>query len=131
MKRCARFSGSTTTVRWETDCHGPVLSVRTRGLSGPAPLVIVEAQGTLDDLLAKDEKTLLSVYTAEDDTEIVVSGAAAVASVRRRRRPPLRTGHGRTVAADHRTGTLARGSLPCGQSAARHRARRRQARRGD
>lgn len=63
--------GYTNTVRWETERGGPVLKVRTRGLSGPAPLAVIEAQGTLDDLLAKDEKTLLSTFTADDDTEIV------------------------------------------------------------
>ena len=51
--------GYTNAMRWETERDGPVLRVRTRGLSGAAPLVIIEAQGALDDLLAKDEKTLL------------------------------------------------------------------------
>ncbi len=62
--------GYANTLLWETERDGPVLKVRTRGLSGPAPLVIIDAQGALDDLLAKDEKTLLSVYRTEDDTEV-------------------------------------------------------------
>ncbi|MBB2989645.1 hypothetical protein FHR72_001108 [Mycolicibacterium iranicum] len=66
-------------VRWEThriggrdDEPGPALAVRTRGLTGPAPLVIVEARGALalEDLLAKDEKTLLRTFRT-DDEEIV------------------------------------------------------------
>lgn len=63
--------GYTNTVRWETERDGPVLKVRTRNLSGPAPLAVIEARGTLDDLLGKDEKTLLSGFVADDDTEIV------------------------------------------------------------
>ncbi|MHA0285624.1 DNA methyltransferase [Mycobacterium sp. C3-094] len=63
-------------VRWEThrvggrdDEPGPALSVRTRGLTGPAPLVIIEARGALalEDLLAKDEKTLLRTFHADDE----------------------------------------------------------------
>lgn len=62
--------GYANTLLWETERDGPVLKVRTRGLSGPAPLAIIDAQGALDDLLAKDEKTLLSVYRTEDDNEV-------------------------------------------------------------
>ena len=58
--------GYTNALRWETERDGPVLRVRTRALSGAAPLVIIEAQGALDDLLAKDEKTLLEVFRTED-----------------------------------------------------------------
>ena len=63
-------------IRWETeriggrdDEPGPVLAVRTRGLTGPAPLVIVEARGALalEDLLAKDEKTLLRSFHTDDE----------------------------------------------------------------
>ncbi|BBY73588.1 restriction endonuclease subunit M [Mycolicibacterium parafortuitum] len=66
-------------VRWEThriggrdDEPGPALSVRTRGLTGPAPLVIIEARGALalEDLLSKDEKSLLRTFHT-DDEEIV------------------------------------------------------------
>ena len=66
-------------VRWESqrlggtaDEQGPVLALRARGLIGPAPLVIVEARGALalEDLLAKDEKSLLRSYHT-DDEEIV------------------------------------------------------------
>jgi hypothetical protein len=63
--------GYTNTVRWETERDGPALKVRTRGLSSPAPLAVIEARGTLDDLLAKDEKTLLSTFIVEDGTEIL------------------------------------------------------------
>lgn len=69
--RIREVLGYANSVRWETERDGPVLRVRTRGLTGPAPLVIVEAQGELEDLLAKDEKTLLSAFSGEDDTEIV------------------------------------------------------------
>lgn len=71
--------GYNNPVRWEThriggrdDEPGPALAVRTRGLTGPAPLVIVEARGglALEDLLAKDEKTLLRTFHT-DDEEIV------------------------------------------------------------
>ncbi len=62
--------GYTNTTRFQTERHGPILTVRTRGLSGPAPLAIIEAQGDLDELLAKDEKTLLSTFVTEGDDEI-------------------------------------------------------------
>ncbi|MGB3287474.1 Eco57I restriction-modification methylase domain-containing protein [Mycolicibacter algericus] len=47
---------------------GPVVALRARGLAGAAPLVIVEARGdaALEDLLAKDEKSLLRGYLTED-----------------------------------------------------------------
>ena len=63
-------------VRWEThriggrdDDPGPAIAVRTRGLTGPAPLVIIEARGALalEDLLAKDEKTLLRTFHTDDE----------------------------------------------------------------
>lgn len=64
-------------LRWEftrlgaTDTEdGPALAVRTRGLTGPAPLVIVEgaAELSVEQLLSKDEKTLRSTFrTGEDD----------------------------------------------------------------
>jgi hypothetical protein len=65
-------------VRWESqrlggtaDEPGPVLALRARGLTGPAPLVIVEARGAvaLEDLLGKDEKSLLRTYYADDVPE--------------------------------------------------------------
>jgi hypothetical protein len=57
----ARLGGSDTEA-------GPVIAVRTRGLTGAAPLVIVEARGALalEDLLAKDEKTLLRSFHTDD-----------------------------------------------------------------
>ncbi|OBG06224.1 Eco57I restriction-modification methylase domain-containing protein [Mycolicibacter sinensis] len=47
---------------------GPVLALRARGLAGPAPLAIVEARGALalEDLLAKDEKSLLRGYLTDE-----------------------------------------------------------------
>ena len=66
-------------IRWETrrlgglgSDPGPATAVRTRGLASPAPLVIVEARGglALEQLLAKDEKTLLRSFHS-DDEEIV------------------------------------------------------------
>lgn len=64
-------------LRWEftrlgaTETEdGPALAVRSRGLTGPAPLVIVEgaAELSIEQLLSKDEKTLRSTFrTGEDD----------------------------------------------------------------
>ncbi|WP_377453808.1 Eco57I restriction-modification methylase domain-containing protein [Rhodococcoides fascians] len=64
-------------LRWEftrvgaTEIEdGPALAVRARGLTGPAPLVIVEgaAELSVEQLLSKDEKTLRSTFrTGEDD----------------------------------------------------------------
>nr|WP_312638355.1 class I SAM-dependent DNA methyltransferase [Rhodococcus qingshengii] len=63
-------------VRWEivriggTDTEsGPALAVRTRGLAGPAPLVIVEGRAELsvEQLIAKDEKTLRTVFRTGDE----------------------------------------------------------------
>lgn len=77
--RLRRILGYDNEIRWETeriggrdDEPGSILAVRTRGLTGPAPLVIVEARGALalEDLLAKDEKTLLRSFHT-DDEEIV------------------------------------------------------------
>lgn len=67
--------GFDNTVRFETERiggidgqPGPVLTLRARGLAGPAPLVIVEARGglALEDLLARDEKSLLRGYLTYD-----------------------------------------------------------------
>ena len=77
--RLRNILGFENEIRWETeriggrdDEPGPVIAVRTRGLTGPAPLVIVEARGALalEDLLSKDEKTLLRSFHT-DDEEIV------------------------------------------------------------
>jgi hypothetical protein len=77
--RLREMLGFDNPVRWEAervggaaDGPGPVLALRARGLTGPAPLVIVEAHGAvaLEDLLAKDEKSLLRTYHS-DDEEIV------------------------------------------------------------
>ncbi len=48
---------------------GPALAVRARGLTGPAPLVIVEgaAELSVEQLLSKDEKTLRSTFRTGDD----------------------------------------------------------------
>ncbi len=72
--------GYTNPVRFDTERiggtdnqPGPVLAVRSRGLSGAAPLVIVEARGQLglEDLLAKDEKSLLRNFHLDDGEPIV------------------------------------------------------------
>jgi hypothetical protein len=49
---------------------GPVIGVMTPGLDGSAPLVIVEARAaeTVEDLIAKTGKTLLSPYEADEKT---------------------------------------------------------------
>lgn len=74
--RLRNILGYEDTVRWETarigeaETHaGPAITVRTRGLTGNAPLVIVEAHAglTIENLLAKDEKTLLRSFDTEDD----------------------------------------------------------------
>nr|WP_090276601.1 DNA methyltransferase [Mycolicibacterium komanii]CRL70030.1 type II restriction enzyme methylase subunit [Mycolicibacterium komanii] len=74
--RLREILGFDNDIRWETeriggvdDEPGPVIAVRTRGLTGSAPLVIVEARGALalEDLLAKDEKTLLRRFHTDDD----------------------------------------------------------------
>ncbi|MFD0449592.1 DNA methyltransferase [Rhodococcus aetherivorans] len=59
---CERLGGSDTEP-------GPVLAFRSRGLTGPAPLVIVEARAnlTIDDLLGKTEKTLLREFHTDDE----------------------------------------------------------------
>jgi hypothetical protein len=77
--RLRELLGFDNPVRWESqrlggaaDEPGPVLALRARGLAGPAPLVVVEARGAvaLEDLLGKDEKSLLRAYYS-DDEEIV------------------------------------------------------------
>ncbi|MGO9349550.1 MAG: class I SAM-dependent DNA methyltransferase [Mycobacterium sp.] len=77
--RLREMLGFDNPIRWESqrlgdtaDEPGPVLALRARGLTGPAPLVIVGAHGALalEDLLAKDEKSLLRTYHT-DDEEIV------------------------------------------------------------
>ncbi|MET9326644.1 class I SAM-dependent DNA methyltransferase, partial [Tsukamurella sp. NPDC003166] len=81
--------GFDNAVRWDVERvggsdtePGPVLEFRTRGLTGPAPFVVVEAAGglKLEDLLAKHEKTLLRVYH-RDDAEPIVSVAALLSTL--------------------------------------------------
>jgi methylase of polypeptide subunit release factors len=76
--RLREMLGFDNPVRWESqrlggtaDEPGPVLALRARGLIGPAPLVIIEAHGAvaLEDLLARDEKSLLRAYYADDVPE--------------------------------------------------------------
>ena len=52
--------------------RGPVIGVSTPDLGESAPLVIVEARAaeTVEDLIAKDGKTLLSPYEADEKTTI-------------------------------------------------------------
>lgn len=63
-------------LRWEftrvgaTETEdGPAVAVRARGLTGPAPLVIVEgtAELSVEQLLSKDEKTLRSTFRSGED----------------------------------------------------------------
>lgn len=75
--------GYDNSLRWDieriggsdTD-PGPALVVRARDLSGPAPFVLVEARGglELEDLLAKNEKTLLREFHTEADPIASVAG---------------------------------------------------------
>lgn len=74
--RLREILGFNNEIRWETeriggrdDEPGCVIAAHTRGLTGPPPLVVVEARGALalEDLLAKDEKTLLRSFHTEDE----------------------------------------------------------------
>ncbi|WP_328812283.1 DNA methyltransferase [Rhodococcus sp. NBC_00297] len=70
--------GATDTER------GPVLTVKARGLIGPAPLVIVEADANLsvEQLLARDEKSLLTPFRPNiDDSETLYSVAKTVSNL--------------------------------------------------
>lgn len=66
--------GYDNALRWEIERiggsdtePGPALAFRTRDLGGTAPLVLVEARGGLEieDLLAKDEKSLLREFHSD------------------------------------------------------------------
>lgn len=54
------------------DHEGPLTWVSTQGLTGTAPLAIVSAAATetVDDLVAKDARTLITPYVTDDDAEI-------------------------------------------------------------
>ena len=74
--RLLALLGFDSAVRWDIrrvggseTTEGPVIAFRTRDLKGPAPFVIIEARGglALEDLLAKEEKTLLRAFRTEDD----------------------------------------------------------------
>jgi hypothetical protein len=64
------------------DSRGPVLTVNSRGLTGPAPLAIVEAAAnlTVEQLLSRDEKTLSAPYRPEPDASDVYYSVARVLS---------------------------------------------------
>lgn len=75
--------GYDNSLRWDIERiggsdtePGPALAVRARDLSGPAPFVLVEARGglELEDLLAKNEKTLLREFHTEADPIASVAG---------------------------------------------------------
>lgn len=75
--------GFDSTLRWEVERvggsdtePGPALAFRARDLGGPAPFVLLEARGGLDveDLLAKNEKTLLREFHTESDAIVSVAG---------------------------------------------------------
>lgn len=74
--------GFDSTLLWETErrggtdtAAGPVLALRSNGLAGAAPLVIVEARAnlTVDDLLGKHEKTLLREFHTDDKPIVSVA----------------------------------------------------------
>jgi hypothetical protein len=84
--RLRALLGFDSSVRWDVNrlggsetAEGPVVAYRARDLTGPAPFVIVDARGGLavEDLLAKDEKTLLRAFRAEDE---VIESAAKLLS---------------------------------------------------
>lgn len=60
------------TGEYVLDHEGPLTWVSTQGLSGAAPLAIVSAAATqtVDDLVAKDARTLITPYVTDDDAEI-------------------------------------------------------------
>ncbi|NLU64267.1 class I SAM-dependent DNA methyltransferase [Rhodococcus sp. HNM0563] len=75
--------GFDNALRWQTERiggnetqPGPALAVHARDLGGSAPFVLVEACGglELEDLLAKNEKTLLREFHTENDTIVSVAG---------------------------------------------------------
>jgi hypothetical protein len=70
-------SGEYVLKRW-----GPVLGVTTPDLSEGAPLIIVEAQAaeTVEDLIVKDSRTLLTPYDVDEKTTI--SSVARLLSAR-------------------------------------------------
>src|SRR5690606_8789688 len=61
-----------TQVGLHHERRGPVVAVSAAGLTGAAPLVIVEAVAVdqVDDLLAKDADTLLIPYEVDEKTQI-------------------------------------------------------------
>ncbi|GBF17240.1 hypothetical protein Br6_04646 [Rhodococcus sp. Br-6] len=84
--RLRTILGFDSALRWESERlggsdtePGPVLALRSRGLTGPAPLVIVEARANLqiDDLLGKAEKTLIREFHTDDET---IGSAASLLS---------------------------------------------------
>lgn len=75
--------GFDNAVRWESERiggsetePGPAVLMRSRDLGGAAPFVMIEARGGLDieDLLAKNEKTLLRDFHTDTDTISSVAG---------------------------------------------------------
>ena len=84
------------------------------------------AAETVEDLLAKDGKTLLSPYEADEKTTLTSVARLLSDAVRRGRRTRVRPGAGRPVAAGRRAGPLGRGPLPGRRPAAGLRAQRHQ-----
>lgn len=78
--------GYADAIRWtaqrlgDADEPGPALAFRTPGLAGPAPLVIIEAAAglTVEQLIARDEKTLARTFHSGDGEPI--ESAAALLS---------------------------------------------------
>jgi hypothetical protein len=68
LRRVLSYDSGEYTLKQE----GPVIQVTTPDLSESAPLVIIEAKAaeTVEDLIAKDSKTLLSPYVVDEKTTI-------------------------------------------------------------
>lgn len=57
---------------FDVEPHETVLTVRSSGLSGPPPLVLIEANANLalESLLSKDANTLLQPFSVDEKTEL-------------------------------------------------------------
>ncbi len=78
------------TGEYVLDQDGPLTWVSTQGLTGAAPLAIITAAPvqTVDDLIAKDARTLATAFLTEDGTEIT-SVARLLSSLFVREEAPL------------------------------------------
>ena len=105
--------------------------VSTQGLTGAAPLAILSAATpeTVDDLLAKDARTLTTPFVTEDGTEVVSVSRLLSHLFVRDEAPRFALVLAGPLGARRRAGAVARGPLPRGQPPARRRTQRREARR--